>query len=136
MKEQNKPQKTKKPDNKLLAFFKKAIIFIKMQFTLLMLKSPVLSYYRSRYTLWMNSIRLKRAIKLCDAKTSAYNRQYHVFKIRNKYFIQCRLDFKLSKNLSQKAKDRINVIKVRESAIYSSPLTLLKNNLPVKNLRT
>lgn len=101
-----------------------------------MLKHPVISYYHNRYTLWKNSLRLKRAIKLCDAKTKAYNRQYHVFKIKNRYYIQCRLDFKLSKNLSQKAKDRINIIKVRESAIYSSPLTLLKNNLPVKNLRT
>lgn len=102
---------------------------------MLISKSPALTYYRNRFIQWINSVKLNRAIKLCDAKTVSMNRQYHVFKIGNGYFINCRLDFKLSTRLSQKEKDRINVIKMRESAVYSSPLTLLKKHYQENYIR-
>jgi len=122
--------------SKLRTSIRKKKLSLKFRIKIFLLNHPIIAYYHEKHILWVAKQKLSRAIKKCDAKTSAYNRQYHVFKIGNSYQVLCRLDFKLSKRLSQKEKDKLDVIKIRQSAIYTSPLHLLKNNLPVRNLRT
>jgi hypothetical protein len=94
------------------------------------IKNQVKSYRDlkvTQYLLWKQRRSLSRAINLANATSLANNGiQFHVFKIGNKYHVNRRLDFKLSKQLSTKEKDRINVIKLRESAIYSTPLCSVK----------
>ena len=87
-----------------------------------------IKYNRERYILWLQAKRLREAKKLCDATSIANNKQYHVYKVLNKYHILCRLDFKHNKNLTQKEKDKWDIIKLREAAVYSTPLCLLKRS--------
>ena len=85
------------------------------------IKSTI-EFKKNQYKLWKNEKLLQRLIKLADAKSKGNGKQYHVFKVGNGYAIKSRLDFKLNRNLTTKEKENLNIFKLRQSAIYSTPL--------------